>query len=86
MCLENPPFILVLLCLYYCIFYSWAKVHTMSSQAVKQAAKSPYGGEKTWTQYMVDVYHQRKPPTLGTLYMDELEQKAKEKLKGYPSE
>lgn len=35
---------------------------------------------------MVDIYHQRKPPMIGTLYMDELEQKAKDKLKGYPSE
>lgn len=56
-----------------------------TSEAVKQAAKSPYGTEKTWTQYMVDIYHQRKPPALGTLYMDELEQKAKDKLKGYPN-
>ena len=57
----------------------------MSSAAVKEAVKSPYGGEKTWSQYMTDIYHGRKPPTIGTLYMDELEQKAKEKLKGYPS-
>ena len=58
----------------------------MSTEAIKEAAKSPYGGEKTWSQYMTDIYHGRKPPVIGTLYMDELEQKAKEKLRGYPSE
>lgn len=55
----------------------------MSVEAATTTAEAE--GEKTWTEYMSQIYFGRKPPVLGTLYMDELEQRAKDKLKGYPS-
>ncbi len=33
---------------------------------------------------MLDIYMTRKGPALGTLYMHELEEKAREKLKDQP--
>ncbi|KAI0088638.1 oxidoreductase [Irpex rosettiformis] len=39
---------------------------------------------KPWSSYMLDIYVTRKGPALGTLYMHELEEKAREKLKDLP--
>ncbi|KAI0698139.1 oxidoreductase [Cytidiella melzeri] len=39
---------------------------------------------KPWSSYMLDIYTSRKGPALGTLYMKELEEMAREKLKERP--
>jgi lactate 2-monooxygenase len=37
-----------------------------------------------WNQYMLDLYRSQKPPVpLGTVAFEEIEEKAREKLKDY---
>ncbi|KAI0345557.1 FMN-dependent alpha-hydroxy acid dehydrogenase [Trametopsis cervina] len=38
----------------------------------------------SWSSYMLDIYARRKGPALGTLYINELEERAREKLKDQP--
>lgn len=34
-----------------------------------------------WSKYMLDLYTSRRPPPLGTLYIQEIEELARHKLK-----
>jgi len=41
--------------------------------------------ENLWSTYMLELYTSRRPPQpLGTVVFEEIEEKAREKLKDYP--
>ena len=59
---------------------------TSSNSAVRTIEKEGEHEEETWSSYNLQIYASRKGPPLGTLLFNELEEKAREKLKNHPSE
>ncbi|THG99093.1 hypothetical protein EW026_g3182 [Hermanssonia centrifuga] len=52
---------------------------------MSQAGKLAHDADhKPWSNYMLEVYVSKKPPTLGTYSVDRIEQLAREKLKDRP--
>ena len=56
------------------------------NSAVETIEKEGEHEEETWSSYNLQIYASRKGPPLGTLLFNELEEKAREKLKDHPSE